>query len=110
MNKHGLTRRHLLGASIAMASLAKPAWAAFPEKPIRWIVGYPPGGATDTIARLLGQTFASRLGQPIIVDNRPGAGSALGATALAQSPADGYTIMGADNGTLVINPAVYQSL
>jgi tripartite-type tricarboxylate transporter receptor subunit TctC len=108
--KEGLKRRHLLAASIATGSLTRPAWAAFPEKPIRWIVGYPPGGATDATARLLSQPFSSRLGQPIVVDNRPGAGSALGATALAQSPPDGYTIMGADNGTLVINPVVYQSL
>ncbi|MCS6922127.1 MAG: tripartite tricarboxylate transporter substrate binding protein [Elioraea sp.] len=105
----GVTRRHLLAAGIAAGALPMPAWA-FPERPIRWIVGYPPGGATDTLARLLGQTFARRLGQPIVVDNRPGAGSALGATALAQSAPDGYTIMGADNGTLVINPAVYQNL
>ena len=110
MKKQGPTRRHLLAASIATGSLAKTAWAAFPERPVRWIVGYPPAGATDTIARLLAQPFSSRLGQPIVVDNRPGAGSAVGATALAQSPADGYTIMGADNGTLVINPVVYRSL
>jgi tripartite-type tricarboxylate transporter receptor subunit TctC len=110
MQNQGLKRRHLLTASIAVGSLAKTAWAAFPERPIRWIVGYPPGGATDATARLLSQPFSSRLGQPIVVDNRPGAGSALGATTLAQSPPDGYTIMGADNGTLVINPIVYQNL
>ncbi|HEY5797963.1 MAG TPA: tripartite tricarboxylate transporter substrate binding protein [Bosea sp. (in: a-proteobacteria)] len=86
------------------------AYAAYPDKPIRWIVGYPPGGATDTLARLLGQHVSARLGQPVVVDNRPGAGSALGATALAQAPADGYTLMGADNGTLVINPVAYRSL
>ena len=81
--------------------MANTTWAAFPEKPIRWIVGYPPGGATDAIARLLGLPFSARIGQPVLVDNRPGAGSSVGATALATAPADGYTIMGADNGTLV---------
>lgn len=111
MTTKGLTRRHVLAAGIAAsAAMTTSAQAAYPEKPIRWIVGYPPGGATDAIARLLGQPFSSRIGQPVIVDNRPGAGSALGATALANSPADGYTVMGADNGTLVINPVVYRSL
>jgi tripartite-type tricarboxylate transporter receptor subunit TctC len=76
---NGLTRRHLLAAGLATGAMTSTAaWAAFPEKPIRWIVGYPPGGATDVIARLLGQPFSSQLGQPVIVDNRPGAGSALG--------------------------------
>jgi tripartite-type tricarboxylate transporter receptor subunit TctC len=105
-----IRRRHLLAAGLAAGSLVKPALAAFPERPVRWIVGYPPGGATDAIARLLTQPFSARLGQTIVIDNRPGAGSSLGATALAQSLPDGYTIMGADNGTLVINPAVYQNL
>lgn len=68
------------------------------------------GGATDALARLLGTPFGDRLKQPVIVDNKPGAGSAIGAAALAQSPADGYTFMGADNGTLVINPVVYDKL
>jgi tripartite-type tricarboxylate transporter receptor subunit TctC len=108
---NGLTRRHLLAAGLATGAMTSTAaWAAFPEKPIRWIVGYPPGGATDVIARLLGQPFSSQLGQPVIVDNRPGAGSALGATALANAAGDGYTVMGADNGTLIINPVAYRNL
>jgi tripartite-type tricarboxylate transporter receptor subunit TctC len=111
MTTKGFTRRHVLAAGIAAsAAMTTGAQAAYPEKPIRWIVGYPPGGATDAIARLLGQPLSTRIGQPVIVDNRPGAGSALGATALANSSADGYTVMGADNGTLVINPVVYRTL
>jgi tripartite-type tricarboxylate transporter receptor subunit TctC len=110
MKSQQITRRRILAAGLAAGTLARPAWAAFPERPVRWIVGYPPGGATDTIARLLGQPFSSRIGQPIVVDNRPGAGSAVGAAALAQSPSDGYTMMGADNGTLVLNPAIYRGL
>jgi tripartite-type tricarboxylate transporter receptor subunit TctC len=110
MTARRFTRRHVLAAGIATSAAATYAQAAYPEKPVRWIVGYPPGGATDAIARLLGQPLSARIGQPVIVDNRPGAGSALGATALATSPADGYTVMGADNGTLVINPVVYRSL
>ena len=110
MSTHRLTRRHFLASAIAMAATVNSALADFPEKPIRWIVGYPPGGATDALARLLSQPFSERLKQPVIVDNRPGAGSAIGAAALANSAPDGYTIMGADNGTLVINPVIYQSL
>ena len=110
MSMHRLTRRHFLASAIATAATVNSALADFPEKPIRWIVGYPPGGATDALARLLGQPFSERLKQPVIVDNRPGAGSAIGAAALANSAPDGYTIMGADNGTLVINPVIYQSL
>jgi tripartite-type tricarboxylate transporter receptor subunit TctC len=105
-----LTRRHMLAAGLATVAVPGTAWAAFPEKPIKWIVGYPPGGATDTLARLLGQHMSSRVNQPVVVDNRPGAGSAVGATALAQSTADGYTIMGGDNGTLIINPVAYRNL
>ena len=62
MKMHGLTRRHVLAAGIAAGALANTAWAAFPEKPIRWIVGYPPGGATDAIARLLGEPFPAGSG------------------------------------------------
>ena len=76
MSMHGLTRRHVLASAIATAATVNSALADFPEKPIRWIVGYPPGGATDALARLLGQPFSERLKQPVIVDNRSGAGSA----------------------------------
>ncbi len=110
MTKLKLSRRHVLAGGLAASAIPGAALAAFPEKPLRWIVGYPPGGATDAIARLLGTPFSARIGQPVVVDNKPGAASAVGATALAQSAADGYTFMGADNGTLVINPVAYRSL
>lgn len=106
------TRRGLLGIGLGAgaALMTTPAWAAYPEKPVKWIVGYPPGGATDAIARLLSQPMTKTLAQPLVIDNRPGAGSSVGAVALAASPADGYSIMSADVGTLVINPVVYKSL
>lgn len=106
------TRRELLGIGLGAgaALVTTPAWAAYPEKPVKWIVGYPPGGATDAIARLLSQPMTKTLAQPLVIDNRPGAGSSVGAVALASSPADGYSIMSADVGTLVINPVVYKSL
>ena len=109
MTTRGFTRRHILAALAASAAVT-PARAAYPEKPVKWIVGYPPGGATDVLARLLGQSLSARIGQPVVVDNRPGAGSSLGATALAKSPPDGYSMMSADNGTLIINPVIYRSL
>jgi len=104
------TRRQALAASVMVGGLARPALAAYPDRPIRWIVGYPPGGATDLVARLLGQSISTRIGQPVVIDNKPGAGSALGAEVLAKSAPDGYSVMNADNGTLIINPVVYHRL
>jgi len=113
MTKFEITRRRFLvtgAAATATLSLSTPAWAAYPSKPVKWIVGYPPGGATDTVARLIGHPMSGALGQPIVVDNRPGAGSSVGAAALATAPADGYTVGSADNGTLIINPVVYPKI
>ncbi|CDM63098.1 tripartite tricarboxylate transporter substrate binding protein [Rhizobium favelukesii] len=108
-----ITRRRFLmtgAATAATLAASGPAWAAYPDKPVKWIVGFPPGGATDTVARLVGHSMSEALGKPIVVDNRPGAGSSVGATALAGSPADGYTVGSADNGTLIINPVVYPNI
>ncbi len=108
-----ITRRRFLmtgAATAATLAMSDAAWAAYPDKPVKWIVGFPPGGATDTVARLVGHPMSEALGRPIVVDNRPGAGSSVGATALASSPADGYTVGSADNGTLIINPVVYPKI
>ncbi|WP_061934713.1 tripartite tricarboxylate transporter substrate binding protein [Aureimonas sp. AU22] len=110
MTEFSLTRRSFIVAGLASCAFARSAHAAYPDKPVRWIVGYPPGGATDAIARLIGRPMSTSLAQPIIVDNRPGAGSSVGASALAASPKDGYTVASADNGTLIINPVVYRNL
>jgi tripartite-type tricarboxylate transporter receptor subunit TctC len=64
---------------------------AYPARPVRIIVGFPPGGGSDIFARLIGQWLSERLGRPFIVDNRPGAGSNIGAEAVVRAPADGYT-------------------
>ena len=69
------------------------AHAEYPEKPLRLIVPFPPGGGTDTIARILSQKFAATLGQQVILDNRPGAGTTIGAELAAKSPPDGYTLL-----------------
>lgn len=106
------TRRQLLGSGFALGALAVTSSraAAQGSRQIRWVVGYPPGGSTDAIARLLAGPMAKKIGQTIIVDNRPGAGSAVAATAVAQAKPDGQTIMAVDNGTLIINPVAYKSL
>lgn len=83
---------------------------AFPAKPIRWVVPYPAGGGSDFLARTIGQQLASQVGQSVVVDNKPGANTAIGASDVARSPADGYTLLSADNGTLVFNSALYSKL
>ena len=83
---------------------------AWPDKPIKVIIGFPAGGPLDSHMRLLSDKLGAALGQPIIIDYRTGAGGAVGADAVAKSPADGYTLLLANTGTMVINPAVYTKL
>jgi len=83
------------------------AQAAYPDKPIKIIIGFPAGGPLDAHIRLLVDKLQSTLGQPIIIDFKSGAGGAVGAQFVAQSPADGYTLLLANTGTMVINPAIY---
>ncbi len=85
------------------------AVAAWPAKPIRWVVPFPPGGAMDVIARTLGERAGRALGQPFVIENRPGAGGNIGADAVAKSPADGYTIMITSIG-MATNKALYAKL
>jgi tripartite-type tricarboxylate transporter receptor subunit TctC len=111
MMQPGPTRRALLAgiAAIPGAACAQSTiWT--PDRPLHWIVPAPPGGGFDLIARLLSNALAPRLGQPIIIDNKPGAGTGIGAEALAKSPPDGFTVGSADNGTLVFNPVLYRKL
>jgi tripartite-type tricarboxylate transporter receptor subunit TctC len=83
------------------------AQAAYPDKPIKVIIGFPAGGPLDAHIRLLIDKLQSALGQPVIVDYKSGAGGVVGAQFVAQAPADGYTVLLANTGTMVINPAVY---
>ena len=83
------------------------AQAAYPDKPIKVIIGFPAGGSLDALFRPLVDRLQNALGQPVIVDFKSGAGGAVGAQFVAQSPADGYTLLLANTGTMVINPAVY---
>jgi tripartite-type tricarboxylate transporter receptor subunit TctC len=102
--------RGIAAALAALLWLGGPAAAAWPERPVRWIVAYPAGAGTDIVARLLGQRLSERLGKPVVVENKPGAGGAIGLEAIANATPDGYTIGMADTGPLAINPALYKQL
>jgi tripartite-type tricarboxylate transporter receptor subunit TctC len=94
-------------ATIASGSFAQSAW---PNKPLRMVVPYPPGGSSDIIARTIGEQLSAALKQPVIVDNKPGANGNLGADFVAKAPADGYTMLLCDVGALAISPSVYTKL
>jgi tripartite-type tricarboxylate transporter receptor subunit TctC len=103
------TRRQLL--VLGGASLALPAFAEnYPAHPLRLVVPFTPGGSSDVLARAIGTEMGRSLGQPIVIDNVPGAGGSLGAEKVARSPADGYTLLMGHIGTLAVNPALYPKL
>lgn len=95
---------------LATILVGASAHAAYPEKPIRIVIGFSAGGPLDLHARLLSEKLQSELAQTIIVDYKPGAGGSLGAQEVMNSKADGYTIMLANTGVMVINPAIYKQL
>ena len=99
-----------LAASLALSSTAALAQAGgFPNKPIKIVVPYPPGGATDVAARMIQPRLQEELGQPVTVDNRPGAGGNIAMNAVAQSAPDGYTLVMTLTGMLSINPVIFKS-
>ena len=107
--------RSLCAAFLGFAAAAAPtgaalAQAAYPSKPIRLIVPFPPGGGTDMIARTVAQKLTDQNKWNVIVDNRPGAGGNLGVDAAAKSPADGYTLVIGQTSNLAINPTLYPKL
>lgn len=97
-------------AAVACASTAAVADGPYPERPIKWLVGYPAGGGSDFLARTIAAQLSEQVKQPVLIDNRPGAAGMIGAEAAARSPADGYTVFTADNGILIYNPALYKSV
>jgi tripartite-type tricarboxylate transporter receptor subunit TctC len=105
--------KRLLGAIAAAAfSLASPhaAAQAWPSKPVKLVVPFTAGGSTDTVARILADKLTTRLGQPVLVDNRAGAGGAIGSDFVAKSPHDGYTMLVGTSSTMAIAPYVYTKL
>jgi len=109
-----LTRRQaIIGCGGGLALLAGPparAQAAYPSQPIKMIVPYPAGGTTDFLGRLVADQLRSGLGATVVVENKPGAGTALGAAEVAAAPPDGYTLLMATSTTLAINKALYKKL
>lgn len=105
-------KKYLACCMLALPLLVATSAVAqtFPSKTIRWLVPYPAGGGSDFLARTIGQSLAVQVGQTVLVDNKPGGNTALAAAETARSPADGYTVLSADNGTLVFNPALYKTL
>jgi tripartite-type tricarboxylate transporter receptor subunit TctC len=100
-----LRRRLLAAIPVAMALATGVAHAqSYPEGPIRIIVGYPAGGTGDAIARMIGTNWSEAFGQPVVVENRPGAGSTIAAAAVARSPADGYTVLLSTSSDQTISP------
>ncbi len=110
------SRRTLLlsGALLATGALGLPATSlaqgAYPSKPIRFIVPYAAGGFPDTVARVFAQRLTERLGQSVVVDNKPGANGVVAAQAMANAPKDGYTFLVTDGSMFSINPAIYKNL
>jgi tripartite-type tricarboxylate transporter receptor subunit TctC len=95
---------------VLLVALAASAAHAFPDKPVRFVVGFTPGGPSDILARALGDKLAAQLGQPVVVENRPGAGGNIAAEAVARSAPDGHTWLLGNNSILATNQALYRRL
>jgi tripartite-type tricarboxylate transporter receptor subunit TctC len=108
--RRGLLQRSMLAAVIAIVVPTGSPAQTYPNHPIRFIVPYAPGGGTDIVARTLAQKLTENLGQPVVVDNRSGAGGILGTELAAKSAPDGYTILLGTTGPLGINPSLYRNL
>jgi tripartite-type tricarboxylate transporter receptor subunit TctC len=108
-----MDRRTLLTTLAAGAAAAAAPWAraqAYPDQLIKWVVPYPAGGGTDVIARTLAEAMRQTLGQQIVIDNRPGASTNIGAELVARAKPDGYTILSADNALLAFNEHLFTKL
>ena len=103
-------RRALIAATLLAPAVARaqPAWT--PTRPTRFVVPFPPGGATDVVARVLAERLQDAFGQPVVVENRTGAGGNIGVENVVRSPADGTTILMGTTGTLTVNPHLYANL
>ena len=105
-----LSRRSAIAAVLALAAAGPVAAQTYPDKPIRLIVGFAPGGFTDVLARVIGQKLTERLGQPVIVENKPGVAGTLGADLVAKAKPDGYTLLLGHSNSNAVAPALYPKL
>jgi len=114
MNSNNIFRRRVWQAAalaVAAASIGSAAFAqTYPNRAIRFIVPYSAGGLPDTVARIYAQRLGDRLGQPVVVDNKPGANGVVAAQAMAASPKDGYTFLVTDGSMFSINPSLYKTI
>ncbi len=99
--------QRIIAIAAALASAIASAAEGFPDKPVRFIVPFPPGGGTDAFARIVGAKLAETWGQPVLVDNRAGVQGNVGTALAARAAPDGYTILHAHQGALTINPHLY---
>lgn len=113
MSKHFDRRQVITSAALALAAAVAPcaalAQGAYPSKPIKFVVPYPPGGGTDVIARIVQVKLQAELGQPVLIENKGGAGGSVGTDVVAKSPADGYTVLFTLS-SHTINPAIFAKL
>src|SRR5476649_2032554 len=108
-----ISRRRLIvtiGLGSAATLLPRQAFAAYPDRPIHLIVPFAPGGNADIVGRIVGERISNVLGQPVVVDNKGGAGGSIGAEAVARATPDGYTLLVGSNGPLTVNPFVQAKL
>src|SRR5688500_4992008 len=99
----------LLACAGVMATTATATAQSYPSRPVRWVVPYPPGGATDIMARLIGHRLSEKLGQQFVIENKPGAGNNIGTEQVVNSPPDGYTLH-LTNPANAINASLYAKL
>jgi tripartite-type tricarboxylate transporter receptor subunit TctC len=105
-----LSHLKIAGALVLVGFASAASAQSYPSKPIRFISPYAPGGGTDILARLIGQKLSEGVGQPVVIDNRPGAGGVIGTEIVAKSPPDGYTLMLASPAPIVVAPYLHKKL